>query len=474
MTEQAADARGEAAPEADEGVWPLLMSERTWGMWRLMIVGTVITAATWDYIIGEYVGYYLNLKPGAATLTAGCLAGMIIVFLAIVPATCKYGIDSISYSRSVFGNKGYVFAIVAQYVWLGCWINILLVFFGKAGYQLMLTTGAVGEGAEYTTTVIISLIGFVITYLVLLRGMRTVQQAATVLFIFTTIVGVWILYLLLTEHYDAIVAATPAYAAESMTYNWMVGIEIGLITMVGWWPALGGFMRLVPSARKAMPPAMISLSIPVGILGAIGIAAILALGISDPAAWMVELGGPTYGAIILVFVLAANLGTAMVMAYVIALGVRNAPGIEKIDWRIAVAIVLIPFAVFVVIDPDIFFRTWFGTFFAFFGAIWGPVCGIAIVDFMILRKQKLDIRGLFDKSEGSPYAYWGGINPAAFLAGIIGFFVYIYILDPLTYISNVPFEYLSATLPSCIVAGVAYFILSKVIVQSAGKGGYTQ
>jgi len=473
MTEQTAGAKGGAASDADEGIWPLLMSERTWGMWRLMIVCVVVTAATWDYIIGEYVGYYLNLKPGFAALTVGCLAGMVLVFLASLPGAMKYGVDTIVYSRSVFGNKGFIFSIVAQYLWLALWINILLVFFGKAGFQLLLATNVVGEGSEYITTVIISLVGFLITYLVLLRGIRTIQQAATILFVFTTLVGVWILYLLLTEHYEAISTATPAWAAESVTWNWMIGIEIGLITMAGWWPALGAFCRLVPSARAAMPPAMIGLSIPVGVLGAVGIAAILALGISDPAAWMMAIGGPTYGIIILIFVLAANLGTAMMMAYVIALGVRSFPGVERMDWRIAVGLVLVPFALLVIVDPDIFFRTWFGAFFAFFGAIWGPVCGICIVDFLILRKQRLDIRALFDKSANSAYAFYGGINPAAFLAGAAGFVLYIFTLNPLTYESAPHFEYLSATFPAAIVAGALYWILTKIMVQSAGKGGYS-
>ena len=60
-----------SAPATDESGWPLTKADRQWNQWQLFVVLLVTAAATWCYIIGEYVGYYLNLKMGFAAMTAG-------------------------------------------------------------------------------------------------------------------------------------------------------------------------------------------------------------------------------------------------------------------------------------------------------------------------------------------------------------------------------------------------------------------
>ena len=77
---------------ADRSAWPLLPAERTWGRWRLAIALATAAAATWCYLIGEYVGYYLNFFQGAAALTGGCMIGMLLVFLAAGPICGRFGI----------------------------------------------------------------------------------------------------------------------------------------------------------------------------------------------------------------------------------------------------------------------------------------------------------------------------------------------------------------------------------------------
>ena len=63
---------------SDETGWPLTRNERNWNQWQLFAVLLVTAAATWCYIIGEYVGYYLNLRMGFAALTAGSMIGMLL------------------------------------------------------------------------------------------------------------------------------------------------------------------------------------------------------------------------------------------------------------------------------------------------------------------------------------------------------------------------------------------------------------
>src|SRR5204863_126689 len=74
---------------ADKSAWPLLPAERSWGPWRLAIALATAAAATWCYLIGEYVGCYLHFFQGAAAMRGGCMIGMLMVFLAAGPMCAR-------------------------------------------------------------------------------------------------------------------------------------------------------------------------------------------------------------------------------------------------------------------------------------------------------------------------------------------------------------------------------------------------
>lgn len=102
--------------EDAETAWPLLPDERTWKTRQLFVVLLVAASATWCYVIGEYVGYYLPLWPGAFAMTAGAMIGMLLVTLAVVPSSSRYGIDSIQAAVPQFGRNGWVITVAIQYL----------------------------------------------------------------------------------------------------------------------------------------------------------------------------------------------------------------------------------------------------------------------------------------------------------------------------------------------------------------------
>lgn len=456
---------------ADESNWPLVKSERTWGRFELGIVLLVAASATWCYIIGEYVGYYLNLKQGFATMTAGSMIGMLLVTLAVVPAATRYGIDSIVAARPQFGSRGWIVTVFLQYVSIIGWNSLLLIFFGKSVVQLLLTTGLMDEGAADIILPVATLVACAVVYGVLLTGKSGIERASNILFFFIVGVGLWMVYLLLTQNGTAVAEAKPAYASGDIQWDYVTGLEIGIVSLLSWWPYIGAMVRVAPNASTASMPAMLGMGLPVPLLSLIGLAAILVLETSDPSAWMVQLGGTFYGTIALVFVIAANLGTAIIGVYATAVGLKSVPGIGKLSWKVTLLLALVPVALIGIVVPDLFFNN-FGTFLAFIGVFFAPLCGIQIVDYLILRKQKLSVRGLYDGSASSPYYYWGGFNPAALLAMAAGFVTYVYLLDPLTYESKSPYEVLTASLPAAVIGGLVFWIVTLVLVKPAKKGGY--
>lgn len=455
----------------DESAWPLLKSERSWGQRELWIVLLVAASATWCYIIGEYVGYYLDLKMGFAAMTAGSMIGMLLVTLAVVPSATRYGIDSIAASKPQFGNRGWVINVFLQYVSIIGWNSLLLIFFGKSVAEFLSVTGIVAEGAGGVVVPVATAVACTIVYLVLLRGATGIERVSKILFLFIVGVGLWMIYMLLTEQSEAIAVATPAYASGSLLWDYTTGVEIGIVSLLSWWPYIGAMVREAPNAHNATLPSMLGMGLPVPLLSVIGLAAILALETSDPAVWLTQLGGPVNGAIALLFVIAANFGTAMIGVYASAVGLKHIPAMGRLSWKMTLLIAIAPVALVGIFLPDLFFNS-FGSFLAFIGVFFAPLVAIQITDYFLIRGQKISIRAIYDPSPDSAYGYWAGFNPAAILGMAAGFFTYIYLLDPLTYASHSPYEYLTASLPTAVVGGLVYFIVTKLLVKPAKRGGY--
>ncbi|MCY1559224.1 hypothetical protein D9M68_962380 [compost metagenome] len=101
-----------------------------------------------------------------------------------------------------------------------------------------------------------------------------------------------------------------------------------------------------------------------------------------------------------------------------------------------------------------------------------PLCGIQIADYYLLRRGRINIRGLFDENEPS-YQYWKGVNPAAVLGMIAGIATYIYVLNPITYVSNFPYPMMPASILAALVASAVFILVTRLWIIPAGKGGYT-
>jgi nucleobase:cation symporter-1, NCS1 family len=455
----------------EQSGWPLTAADRHWTQRQLFVVLLVAAAATWCYVIGEYVGYYLNLKMGFAAMTAGSMIGMFLVTLAVVPAATRYGIDSVASAKPQFGNRGWIITVFLQYVSIIGWNSLLLIFFGKSVSQLLTTLGVVDADSAGIVVRAVSALACLGVFLVLMRGATGLERMSMVLFFFIVGIGLWMTGMLLTQQADAIAAAKPSAASGSLQWDYVTGLEIGIVSLLSWWPYIGAMVRESPNAHTATLPAMLGMGLPVPILSLVGLASILALQTSDPSAWLVQLGGTTYGVIALLFVIAANLGTAIAGVYATGVGLRQVPAFADMSWSALVLMGLVPVAAVSILVPDLFFSN-FGTFLAFIGVFFAPLCAIQIVDYFLLRGQRINIRGIYQHGEDTPYQYWGGFNIAAILAMAAGFGTYLYLLNPVSYASHSPYEYLTASLPTALVGGLVYWILTIAIVKPAGKGDY--
>lgn len=459
-----------ATSEADKNAWPLLRSERTWGPWQLGISLATAAAATWCYIIGEYTGYYLGFTKGFAALFAGSMIGMLIVALAAVPICIRFGVDSIASSKPSFGTKGWVIPSVMQQLSIVGWNSLLLIFFAKSTTQLLIALGLIPDGESPIIVPATIFLACALVFVFLLKGSRGVDRISKIL-VAHVLVGFWMLYILVSQRWGDIQAAQPAYASGDPVWDYTTGIEIGLVSLLSWWPYIGAMVRMAPRGRTTAVPIMIGMAAPVPALSLIGIAGILALQVSDPSEWMRSIGGPTYGVIALLFVAAANLGTAVAGVYASAIGLRHFPALDKLSWPLLLLLTIAPVVLVGLFIPELFFAN-FGSFLAFIGMAFAPLCGIQIFDYYFLRNRRIDIRSMFVDGPQSSYRFWGGFNPAALIAMAVGCCTYLYLLNPLTYVSHGPYDYTTATLPTVLIAGIVHVIATKLIVKPAEKGGY--
>ena len=392
------------ATSADTGVWPLLRSERTWSPWRLGIALATAAAATWCYLIGEYEGYYLNFFQGSLALTAGSMIGMLLVLLAAGPICMRFGIESVASTKPQFGSRGWMIPGIMQLLSIIGWNAMLLIFFAKSLTQLLSVLGWLPSGFGVTQIVpFTTVIACTIVFFVLLWGASGVTHLSNIL-VAHVFVGLWMLYLLVSQRWPELLAAKPALAHADPVWNYTTGIEIGICSLLSWWAYIGALIRMAPDARRIAIPVMVGMGLPVPVLSLIGVAGILVLKSSDPSSWLRNVGGHLYAVVALSFVAAANFGTAIAGIYASAVGLRNFRRLDKLPWIVVLLVTILPVAFLGVFVPELVFNK-FGTILALIGVCFAPLCGIQIADYYFLRRRRIDVRAIYETHQGAAITF---------------------------------------------------------------------
>lgn len=451
---------------------PMRLSERSWGPWALFGTSASAAVATWCFIIGGYLAYYLPAGIGTVVMIAGMLIGMFFVILAAVPVATRYGVEAVRSTRPQLGVRGSGFSLLLLVTFTMGWNTILLIFLGRATAQILVSLSVIPEGARGVTEIVAGLIGCLITWAALRGGPDTLKNVGPVIATSVIALSLVILALLVNKlGWDGIFNAPAVAPYDDPLLNYTTGIELLVATAFAWWPYVGGMTRLMPNTRKSLWPTILGLGLAVSVVCLIGLYAGVAVPESggDPTAYLVEIGGTGFAVIALLFIAVANIGTSMVGLYAGALAIKQVPALDRrLTWNATTGLTLVPVALVVLLFAAPFYDH-FPTFLAFSGVVFGPLCGVQIADYYLVRRQNLDLRGLFEDVPGGKYWYWKGFNVFGFASLAAGVATYLYLLDPVTFVSKPIFKYMTASVPATLVAGALYAVLTLVLARRSER-----
>eukprot|EP00736_Rhodelphis_marinus_P000732 Rmarinus@m.7454 len=464
---------------------PTLASGRIFSVWDLasLWIGIVVCIPTF-MLAGSLIDIGMNWWQAIGTIGIANMLVLVPMILNGHPGT-KYGVPFPVLARAAFGIRGAHLASLLRGL-VGCgWFGIQTWVGGTAMQQIIdaVTGGAFSALAPAVIPVlgitVVEFLCFMMFWLmqmyILFNGMDAIRKVETYAAPFLIVTGVmllvWAYYaaggfhpMLNIPHQFG-----PGGAKEGQAlYTFLCALTANF----GYWATLSlnipDFTRYCKSQKDQLLGQVLGLPTCMVLFAVIGVAVtsatvtIFGEPIADPTAILARIGGGAVKTLSLVVLLLATLSTniaANIIAPTNAL-INFAPDKFDFSWgalaTAGLAIAMMPWKLIASTGGFIF--TWL----LGYSALLGPIGGIMIADYFILRKTELDMQGLYQKD--GPYWYSGGYNPAAMWSLLIGILPNIPgFLRAGGFVSHVPaiFEgiYSQAWLIGFLLAGFVYLRL---------------
>lgn len=454
---------------------PLLRRERIWGFWDYSAVNVGLAIATWAFLQGGAVAYYVGAKQAVASIVIGYGISVLLVSLAPCLPCGRYGVEQFVSMRSVLGERGArVLMVVMSALLAAAWSAVLAIMCGHAlanvtnqllGTELSTSAGVVS---------IFALMALAASWAIVARGARSIELVNRFVAPGLVVVTLVMLALVLTRTSWTELAATPALDPWGDTHlDFVLAVELNIAGGLAWWPNVGNLARLTRTTRIAFWPNAVGLFLASVVAAVVGVFAALALGSEDPTLWMVPLGGALLGVVALAFVGMANVTSVVAQSYAALVAIKGGGGdvVRRVPWALLAALILAPAAVLVFFPGAVYDN--YARFVSWGAIALAPLCGVQIVDFFVLRRQHLDLRALHLPYAESRYGFVRGWNPIGLVAVVLGALTYALLLDPVTYEPAGWFRYLTASLPALVVAGAVHYVGTRVVLRWRTEwGGY--
>jgi NCS1 family nucleobase:cation symporter-1 len=413
---------------------PVGKSSRTWSLWHIaaLWVGMAVCIPTYT-LASSLIETGMNWWQALLTVFLGNLIVLIPMTLNAHPGTA-YGIPFPVLLRASFGIRGANIAAVLRGVVACGWFGIQTWIGGAAIYStLAMITGF--DPATGTPIPALGITGgqlscflafWALNVVFIWRGMESIKWLEALSAPFLLVVGISLMVWAVTRAngFGPVFSKPSGFATHGAFW---VAFGGGLTAMVGFWATLSlnipDFSRYAKSQRDQIVGQAIGLPTTMALYSFIGIvvtsATVVIFGeaIWDPVQVINRFGNKTLSCIALLALAVATLSTNIAANVVSPANDFSNLAPRHITFRTgglitaAIGIFMMPWKLLA--NPDGYIFTWL----IGYSALLGPIAGIMIADYFILRKKHLDLGDLYQKN--GIYQYTGGFSIAALLAFLL-------------------------------------------------------
>lgn len=404
--------RGARGPEAQgrrDGLLPVPESSRVFGpaSYVLMLWASLIVIQI--FVLGANMmppGGALNIFQ--AVVVMGVAGSLIVAFLCIngTPGL-KHGIPFTVQCRSAFGRRGAivpaVLRIVPAIAWygVGSWIGALSV---------NAVLGTVFGLGDYTALYFV--LFTVIQTFIAWYGMKSIKLFDSSMSVVIFLIMGYFLFVVVRQEGVALQEAWFAAGSWGLPFWTALTAAVGILATL--MLNISDLTRhLTPTTQKtSFFGHLIGVLPPWFFIFAMGVVVATVAGTGDPVAGLLEVAPSVgIGLALLIFIVLAQITTNLTLNILPPAMVFQ--DIFNLTWRQGT---VLAGALSVVTFPWILLTSqWFFTFINVYAAFLGPILGIMLSDYWVVRRQRLSIDDLYADGDG---AYWfrRGFSPAAYVA----------------------------------------------------------
>lgn len=449
---------------------PTKVKDRTWNKWNIAALWVGMSICVPTYTLGGVLTAYFGLSVMEALFTI-LIANIILLVpltLNAYPGT-KFGIPFPVLLRSSFGMVGSnIPCLIRGFVACG-WFGIQTMFGGLAIHLFLsaissgwASLGGVGE-------VIGFFLFWAIQMIVVIRGAESINWLETLSAPLLLIVGIGLMYWASGKVSFTEVLAIPANRpADASFWGYFFG---GLTAMVGFWATLSlnipDFSRYAKSQKDQIIGQIIGLPATMFFFAALGVVltaastSLVGETISDPISLIGKIDSPFWVAIAMVLIVIATISTntaanivsptndfqniapklinhtrGVLLTGVVGIVLMGWELLKKMSW----------------IESDVSVESMYSNWLLGYSSLLGPIAGIMIVDYFLIKRQHLDLVALY--KENSLY-------PAFNSAGLIAFAAPVVLTLIALNVSSFSWFYSYGWFTGAFTGAILYYLLAK-------------
>ena len=448
--------------ETVTGTVPMLSRERQYTFWDLFLTTSGFSIATWCYTQGAYVAQYLSFTQMLVNIF--CF-NIVWVLIECIPVffSVRYGIDLWVWLRSVLGIKGVaILATVISMANFG-WYAVDSQLFASSMINLLGGFGIILNPTFWKP--VLGVLCVILGTLIALGGPDIIKWTNRFLVVALLIVGTIVVIICFTSvPLPSMLAIQPDTSLyESGLGRFMLSAEGNVAFAFSWSTQALVLPRLAKSERSGYWGTALAYGVVapffVAAGGVMAIAMFVKAGYyeSDPTVMLATLAGPGFALLSLLMVAFANIGTQGTGSYVNCMIIKS--GIPKISYRLLVVLAMFYVSILTVWG---WVMDHFGSFISMAAQIQGPIIGMTVVDYLIVKKRKISLKSLYSIDGHNAYKFTNGFNLVGLGCIVIAFITNIlFIYNPLTAEIKSPiFLVLTGSGYTAVCGGLLYWLAS--------------